>query len=168
MLVDPNVLITTWSYFIMRVAIKTSWWANNQYGIGDAVDEEIDKGVDVGDRLKEQSTFISIFRTNTDMFTNIINDVKVWKRSHSAISVGARRTSTRWKGFRMFRTKRNHRNKARGEPETLTGVCVNYVYSWPRWRQSTWPFSFESVIQCGRNGGSPLIWIIYLYLCYQI
>ena len=29
--------------------------------------------------------------------------------------------------------------KARGEPETLTGVCVN---SWPRWRQRTWLYPF--------------------------
>jgi len=32
--------------------------------------------------------------------------------------------------------------KARGEPGTLTSVHVNSVYSWPRWRQSTWLFSF--------------------------
>ena len=30
----------------------------------------------------------------------------------------------------------------RGEPGTLTGVYVNSVYSWPRWRQSIWLFSF--------------------------
>ena len=38
--------------------------------------------------------------------------------------------------------KEESSKKARWEPGTLTGVHVNSVYSWPRWRQSTWLFSF--------------------------
>jgi len=36
----------------------------------------------------------------------------------------------------------NVSKKARGELGTLTGVYVNSVYSWPRWRQSIRLFSF--------------------------
>jgi len=62
--------------------------------------------------------------------------------------------------------------KVWGELETLTGVYVNSVSSWPRWHQTTWLFSFPPSNLASSAAviySSPLvIWIISLYLWYQV
>ena len=64
--------------------------------------------------------------------------------------------------------------KARGEPETLTGVYMNsgvYMCAPGPGDARAFDFllpAFESGIRCSRKGGPPAIWIISLYLLIQV
>jgi len=57
--------------------------------------------------------------------------------------------------------------KPQERPETITGLYVNSLYYWPRWRQSIWLFSFPPS-NLASGAAVMVIWNISLYLWYQV